>query len=135
MAKFKPVVKMQTYGIHSQWQSDAKELPKIQEFTTQIPAEVDIEFGFIVNIKKARGAKIQFCIDHPGVLDDNGNKRAAFTGDVHVTNNDWDFYLGDTVWLPIADKCGDWRMSINLDNKVLAEKTFHVFEPKKLNAN
>lgn len=133
MAKFKPVVKMQTYGIHSQWQSKAKDLPTIQEFTTQIPAEVDIEFGFIVNIKKARGAKIQFCIDHPGVLDVNGNKRAAFTGDVHVTNNDWDFYLGDTVWLPIADKCGDWRMNISLDNKVLAEKTFHVYRAEQAN--
>ena len=124
---------MQTYGIHSQWQSKAKDLPTIQEFTTQIPADIDIEFGFIVNIKKARGAKIQFCIDHPGVLDANGNKRAAFTGEVHVTNNDWDFYLGDTVWLPIADKCGDWRMSISLDNKVLAEKTFHVYQAETAN--
>jgi len=91
-----------------------------------IVESVDVEFGFIVNIKKARGAKIDFCIDHPGILDEHGNKRAAFTGVVHVTNNDWDFYLGDTVWLPIADKCGDWHMSISLDNKVLAQKTFHV---------
>lgn len=127
MAKFKPVVKMQTYGIHSQWQSKAKTLPTVQAFTTQVPAEIDIEFGFIVNIKKARGAKIQYCIDHPGILDASGQRRAAFTGEVHVTNNDWDFYLGDTVWAPIVDKCGAWNMSISMDNKVLAEKTFHVF--------
>lgn len=127
MGKFKPIVKMQTYGIHSQWQSKSKELPCIQEFTTKIPAEIDIEFGFIVNIKKARGAKIDFCIAHPGILDCNDEPKPAFTGTVHVTNNDWDFYLGDTIWLPIADKCGDWHMSISLDNKVLAEKIFHIF--------
>lgn len=126
MAKYKPVTKMQTYGIHSQWQSKSKDLPSIQKFTTDIPAEIDIEFGFIVNIKKARGAKLQFCIAHPGILDVDGNVRAPFTGDVHVTNSDWNFYLGDTVWHPIADKCGDWRMTLTLDNKILADKTFNI---------
>ena len=126
MAKYKPVTKMQTYGIHSQWQSKSKHLPSIEKFTTDIPAEIDIEFGFIVNIKKARGAKIRFCIAHPGILDAEGNVRAPFTGEVHVTNNDWQFYLGDTVWSPIADKCGDWRMTIELDNKILADKTFKI---------
>lgn len=126
MAKFKPVVKMQTYGIHTQWDRDAKTLPQVKAFTTDIPADIDIEFGFTVNIKKARGAKISYCIEHPGILDAEGQVRAPFTGTVHVTNNDWDFYLGDTVWLPIADKCGAWRMFISLDNKILAEKTFFV---------
>lgn len=126
MAKYKPVTKMQTYGIHSLWQSKSKHLPSIQKFTTDIPAEIDIEFGFIVNIKKARGAKIHFCIEHPGILDADGKVRAPFSGDVHVTNNDWDFYLGDTVWQPIADKCGAWCMTISLDGKVLADKTFNV---------
>lgn len=126
MAKYKPVTKMQTYGIHSQWQSKSKHLPSIKKFTTDIPAEIDVEFGFIVNIKKARGAKLHFCIAHPGILDADGHVRAPFTGDVHVTNNDWHFYLGDTVWAPIADKCGDWRMTIALDNKILADKTFNI---------
>ncbi|MFT5806021.1 MAG: hypothetical protein ACI9LG_000265 [Moritella dasanensis] len=126
MAKYKPVTKMQTYGIHSQWQSKSKDLPSIQTFTTDIPAKIDIEFGFIVNIKKARGAKLQFCIAHPGILDVDGNVRAPFTGDVHVTNSDWNFYLGDTVWQPIADKCGDWRMTVSLDGKILADKTFNI---------
>ncbi len=128
MAKYKPVIKVQTYGIHSQWQSKSKELPTIKAFTTDIPAEIDIEFGFIVNIKKARGAKIRYCIEHPGILDDAGKVRAPFAGEMHVTNNDWDFYLGDTVWAPIADKCGPWRMTIELDDKILAEKTFNVFD-------
>ena len=130
MAKQKPIIKMQTYGIHSCWDAKSKALPKIKQFTTDIPAEIDIEFGFIVNIKKARGSKIYYCIDHPNIHDEHGNVRAAFTGEVHVTNNDWDFYLGDTIWAPIADKCGPWKMSIKLDNKVVAEKTFNVADPE-----
>ena len=126
MAKKKPVIKIRTYGIHSKWDSKSKELPKVQEFTTDIPARIDIEFGFIVNIKNARGNKVTFCIDHPGICDDAGNLRAPFTGDVHITNNDWSFYLGDTVWAPIADKCGPWRMTLELDGKVIADKTFNV---------
>ena len=91
MAKQKAIIKMQTYGIHSQWQSKAKELPKIKEFTTDIPAEIDIEFGFIVNIKNARGSKINYCIEHPGIHDQAGKLRAPFTGEIHITNNDWVF--------------------------------------------
>lgn len=126
MAKQKPVIKMQTYGIHSLWQSKAKELPQIKEFTTDIPAEIDIEFGFTVNIKNARGAKIRYCIQHPGIYDDAGNVRAPFSGEVHITNNDWDFYLGDTIWAPLEDKCGPWRMTIELNNDIVADKTFNI---------
>ena len=130
MAKQKPIIKMQTYGIHSHWDAKSKALPKIKQFTTDIPAEIDIEFGFIINIKKARGSKIRYCINHPGLVDEQGNLRAAFTGEVHVTNNDWDFYLGDTIWAPISGKCGPWKMSIELGNSVIAEKTFNVVDPQ-----
>lgn len=130
MAKQKPIIKMVTYGIHSRWDSKSKTLPKVKQFTTDIPAEIDIEFGFIVNIKKARGSKIQYCIDHPGIHDDKGNLRSPFTGEVHVTNNDWDFYLGDTIWAPIADKCGPWKISIELNNKIVAQKVFNVTNPE-----
>jgi len=126
MAKKKPVIKIRTYGIHSQWDSKSKELPKVKEFTTDIPAEIDIEFGLIINIKNARGNKISFCIDHPGICDAAGNVRAPFTDEVHINNNDWSFYLGDTIWAPIADKCGPWRMTIELNGQTIADKTFNV---------
>ncbi len=57
MAKAKPVVSIETYGIHTTWDAKSKHLPKIKTFTTDVPAEIDIEFGFTVNIKKARGEK------------------------------------------------------------------------------
>lgn len=119
---------MRTYGIHTQWQSDSKELPRLVEATTEIPAIVDIEFGFVVKILGAKNRQIDFCIDHPGIRDADGRRRAPFDGSVFVKQNEWDFYLGDTIWEPIDDKLGDWRMWIEIDGKTLAEKTFRVIQ-------
>jgi len=130
MGKQKAIINMQTYGIHSHWDAKSKELPKIKEFTTTIPAEIDIEFGFIINIKNARGAKINYCIAHPQVHDKQGHPCDPFVGEVHVTNNNWLFYLGDTLWEPLADKCGPWRMTIALNKTIIADKTFVVFTQK-----
>jgi len=49
-----------------------------------------------------------------------------FEGNVYVKDNDWSFYLGDTVWEPIEDKIGDWRMTLSLAGKVIADKTFKL---------
>ncbi|WP_160063234.1 DUF3859 domain-containing protein [Psychromonas sp. L1A2] len=127
MAKKKPEIKIQTYGVHSKWDSKSKTLPKVLTFTTDIPAEIDIEFGFIINVKNARGKKVFYCINHPNIHNKSGEPCDAFTGEVHITNNDWSFYLGDTIWAPIEDKCGLWRMTIELDGTVIADKTFKVF--------
>lgn len=129
MAKRSPIVEISSYGIYSQWDSKSKHLPKIREFTTKVPAEVDIEFGFVVNIKKAKGAVIEYCIDHPGITNKKGQLLEAFTGELHINSNDWDFYLGDTIWEPLDDKAGKWRMTLSLDSRVIAEKTFTVFLP------
>lgn len=126
MAKKKPVIKIRTYGIHSTWDAKSKELPKVKEFTTNIPAVLDIEFGLNINIQNARGQKIFFTIEHPGIFDEKGKKMLPFTGEVHITNNNWDFYLGDTIWAPIEDKCGSWRMTIELNDQIIADKTFNV---------
>ena len=127
MGSRKPEIKMQSFGIYKQWDANAKELPRIVEFTTNIPAEIDIEFGFIVNIKRAKNKELYYCIDHPGILDADGNRRDPFDGTVYVKTNDWQFYLGDTIWDPIADKLGEWKMWIEMDERVVAEKTFEVF--------
>jgi hypothetical protein len=53
-----------------------------------------------------------------------------FEGNVYVKDNDWSFYLGDTVWEPIEDKIGNWRMTLSLAGKVIADKTFKLSEEK-----
>ena len=131
MVKKKAEVRLRTYGIHSKWESDAKELPRFIESTTTVPAVVDVEFGFIVNIKGAKNRELDFCIDHPGILDSDGNRREPFVGSAFVKTNDWNFYLGDTVWEPIGDKIGNWRMWIELDGKTVAEKTFRIIAESK----
>jgi hypothetical protein len=132
MAKRKPQVKIRSYGIYEYWDSDEKSLPKIREFTLKVPAMVDVEFGLIVNIKSAKNQQLDYCIDHPGILNSDGERRAAFDGTVYVKSNDWNFYLGDTIWLPLADKLGSWKMSIELAGELIAKKTFDVSLPLDL---
>ncbi|NND96863.1 MAG: DUF3859 domain-containing protein [Pirellulaceae bacterium] len=127
MAKRKPEIKMRSYGVYTQWNSDTKELPDLKDVATQVRAEIDIEFGFIVNIKNAKNQELTYCIDHPGILGADGRRREPFDGTVFVKTNDWDFYLGDTIWEPIDDKLGPWRMWLELDGKIVAEKTFELF--------
>jgi hypothetical protein len=98
MAKSKAIIRIDSYGIYSIWDSESKKLPKIQQFTLDIPAEIDMEFGFSVNIKKAKGEKIRYCIYHPNIIDADGEIMPPFDGELHIRNNDWDFYLGDTIW-------------------------------------
>lgn len=127
MAKQKPEVSIRSYGIYTQWDEAAKELPRITEFTTRVYAKVDVEFGMIVNIKRAKNQKLWYCIYHPGISDAEGATRPPFDGEVYVKTADWDFFLGDTIWEPIEDKLGEWRLVIELDGKKVAEQTFEVF--------
>jgi len=122
MAKSKTIIKIQSYGIYEQWDADEQALPKIQEFTNKVEAAIDIEFGFIVNIKKAKGEKLRYCIYHPNIPDKEGIPLDPFDGEEYIKNNDWSFYLGDTIWAPIDNKLGTWRMTIELQGKVVAEK-------------
>ncbi|MFT5525207.1 MAG: hypothetical protein ACI9G1_001221 [Pirellulaceae bacterium] len=127
MSKRKPEFRIRHYGVYSQWDSKSKDLPKFVKLTTQIPAEIDIEFGFIANIKWAKNQELYYCIDHPGILDAEGNRRPPFDGTVFIKTNDWDFYLGDTIWEPLSDKLGNWQLTLELAGKVIADKTFEVF--------
>lgn len=126
MAKSKAVITLQSYGIYSQWDSQSKALPQIQQFTTEVIASIDVEFGLIINIKKGKGEKLHYCIYHPNIPDDEGDIMPPFTGEVYIKESDWQFYLGDTLWSPIENKLGDWRMTITHNNKIVADKTFTV---------
>ena len=131
MAKRKPEVRMRTYGIYTKWESASRTLPKISEVTTKVDAVVDVEFGFIVNVTGGKNQELHYCIDHPGILDEEGKRRPPFDGTVYIKTNDWDFYLGDTIWEPVHDKLGNWRMTLELDGKVVADKTFELLAVKE----
>lgn len=124
-----PEVHIKTWGIYSRWDRESKELPQILERTTRVEAVIDVEFGMVVNIVGAKNMPLDFCIDHPGIRDDKGKVRRPFDGTVFVKSNDWDFYLGDTIWDPISDKLGDWRMTLVLNDVLIADKTFKLVEP------
>ncbi len=118
---------MRSYGVYETWKSRSKDLPQFIAPTNSVQAEIGVEFGFIVNIKGAKNQPLDFCIDHPGILDDRGNVRAPFDGTVYIKSNDWNFYLGDTIWEPVADKIGKWRMTLEMDGKKIADQTFNLY--------
>lgn len=129
MAKRKPQIRMRSYGIYTKWNRDSKDLPRLIGVTTEVPATVDIEFGFIVNVRGGKNEQLDFCIDHPGILDASGKRRRPFDGTEWIKTNDWNFYLGDTIWDPISDKLGTWHMSLSVGDGLSVEKTFEVVDP------
>ncbi len=131
MAKQRPEVSVRTYGLYSKWDSGSKELPSFLESTTRIPAEVDVEFGLVINVTGGKNLQLHYCIDHPGICDAVGKRRPPFEDVVYVKTNDWDFYLGDTIWEPIDDKIGTWRMTLTLEGQVVADQSFEVYRPAK----
>ena len=126
MAKRKAEVKMRSFGIYSKWDAESKDLPRFTRATTRVEAKIGVEFGFVVDVKNDKNQQLHYCIDHPGILDADGNRRPPFDGTVYVKTNDWKFYLGDTIWEPIDDKLGDWRLTLEMDGNVVAEKTFQL---------
>lgn len=127
MAKQKPEISIRSFGVYTKWDAGSKQLPKILEFTTRVHAIVDVEFGFVAQIKGAKNQLVQYCIYHPDIPDDAGRIRPPFDGEVYVRTNDWDFFLGDTIWEPVENKLGLWKMTLEMSGKVVAEKTFELF--------
>ena len=125
MSKNKAIVDMVSYGIYQSW--DRKTVPKLSKFTTDIPVGLSCEFGYLLRIQKARGAKIDFTMHHPRFLDESGRRAAPFHGELYVKNNDYRFFLGDTFWEPLADKVGLWELVTRLDGLEVARKTFNMY--------
>lgn len=123
MAKKKPDVSMHSHGLYDGWDRDSKELPKLVKITTEIEAALDVEFGYILRIRNARKSKITFRIEHPPFKDASGNVAAPFEGELYVKTNDFRFFLGDTIWAPVEDKRGEWRLITWLDGEKVADQT------------
>ena len=128
MARKKVDIRSVSYGIYTPFEHSGRQLPEIVEFTKQVPARLGIEFGYILDIKKARGQKLQFKIDHPPFPDSSGQVAPPFTGEVYIRSSDYRFFLGDTFWEPLSDKVGRWVLTAELDGKVVARESFLVVE-------
>jgi len=126
MAKKKPEVKLVSWGSYTQWNSESKDLPKLVKMTREIPCELDVEFGYILNIKKAKNQKLQYCIYHPNIPDEAGVPMAPFAGEEYIRQNDWNFFIGDTVWLPLENKKGPWRITLAIEGVLVADETFQL---------
>lgn len=126
MPKRKPEIRLKSYGIYHHWDSESQHVPKIKEFTTEIPAIIGIEFGYVIQLKGARGMKIDFCIDHPPFPGKDGQTAPPFKGNLYVRTTPYLFYLGDTLWHPVEDKIGPWRLTTWLGGQQIEEKTFQI---------
>jgi hypothetical protein len=123
MPKQKPDVKIESCGLYTPLDKTGKELPALIRYTDEIPCEPGVEFGYILHIKKARGMKLTFQIDHPPFPDSGGDPAPPFTGEEYVRSNDWKFFIGDTVWDPVEDKAGPWRIRCRLAGEPIADRT------------
>lgn len=127
MAKKKITWELYSYGIYSRWERTSKALPRLLDITDRIPVQPDIEFGYILKITGAKGKKLDFCIDHPPFNDDKGQLAPPFEGEYYINSNNYEFFLGDTVWEPYEDKEGTWTLSTWMDGKLLAEKKLILY--------
>ena len=125
--KNRPIeIELINYGKYSEWDRANESLPKFIELTNTVEAELGVEFGMIVEIKKARGRYLEFEIDHPPFKDAKGNTEPPFTGTFRVKHNPFQFFLGDTIWDPVEDKKGYWKLSILLDDQILITKAINL---------
>lgn len=127
MSKRKITSELNSYGIYSEWQRDSSQIPKLLEITNRIPVREGIEFGYVLNIKGAKGRTLNYRIDHPVFLDEKGLVAPPFEGEYFVNSNDYAFFLGDTVWIPLEDKVGEWILTTWLDGKLLASKKLLLY--------
>ncbi len=120
-------VELINYGIYSEWDRNNNNLPKFIELSDKVEARLGVEFGMIVEIRKARGRYLDFEIDHPPFTDKDGAIVPPFTGTFRVKHNPFQFFLGDTIWDPVQDKRGFWKLSILMEEEVLITKTIDLY--------
>ncbi len=126
-SKKKFAVRIISYGIYSKWDNSSRDIPKILEFSTIIPAIEGNEFGITLKIKGGKGARIKYIIRHPPFKNKNGELEMDYSGDQIVNSNDFTFFVGDSIQPPVKDKTGTWTITIMYENKTIAIKDFNVF--------
>ena len=113
---------MHSHGLYDGWDRESRDLPNLLKITNEIETALDVEFGYILRIRNARNSKITFRIEHPPFIGSGGGIAPPFEGELYVKTNDFRFFLGDTIWAPVEDKKGEWRLTTWLDGVKVAEK-------------
>ncbi len=129
MPKRKPTARIISFGRYTPFDRTGSDLPKILEFTTDIPVALDSEFGYVLEVKHARGKFLRFRIDHPDFKDSHGSLAKPFEGQERISDSTWCFFLGDTFWDPLEDKVGKWRLRAWIDGELIGDKTFTMSLP------
>ncbi len=122
---------MYSYGEYAPWNRESKDIPKLLNIAEVIEAETGTEFGYVLRIKKAKGKRIDFRIDHPAFKDESGKVMPPFTGHVTINSNNYEFFLGDCIWEPPHDKMGVWTMTTKIDDKIVAQKSLRLVPQQK----
>lgn len=131
MAKRQPVIREQSYGIYQRWSGRARDVPQVIRFTDTIPAQVGIEFGYVLHVVGGHGIALDWRIEHPPFPGPDGKPSPAFTGTFHVRGRDFTFFLGDTVWDPWQDKCGPWTLITTHAGHEVARRTLLLVPPSQ----
>lgn len=126
MSKKKINVKMVNYGQYEKWDRTTRKLPELIHISDTVEADIDVEFGYIIEISGAKGKTLNFRIDHPPFKDKFGNIEPSFTGEYFIDSNRFSFYLGDCIWAPVEDKLGKWTMTTIIENDIIAQKTIQL---------
>jgi hypothetical protein len=126
----KPEIKIESCRRYSKWKRGSKKLPSILEFTNTIKTYEGNEFGMILRIKKGKGLKLIYFIKHPSFLNDDGIIALDFIGKYFVNSNDFQFYIGDSIWLLVEDKIGTWEVIVYHEDIIIASKSFKIVLPK-----
>ena len=121
-----PEVELYSYGIYGKWNRESRDLPELKKITTSIPVVPDVEFGYVLKIKGGKGYALAYRIDHPPIRDGNGDWMPPFTGEIIIPSNEWEFFLGDTVWEPYEEKAGRWVLITHIQGKEVARKSFDL---------
>ena len=122
-----PDVEIISYGKYMRWNSKSRDLPELEELTYDIKAELDVEFGMIVEIRHGKGRYLEYTIHHPSFIDKTGEIAPSFVGEYQIRSNPFQFFLGDTIWEPVEDKKGTWELIIKIEGKVLASKKLLLY--------
>lgn len=133
MARRRIEVKMVNYGLYGEWDRSSRELPDFRRFTETVPVRTGTEFGYILEIRGAKRCRLFFEMIHPpGIHDPQGKLLPdVFTGELTVPQNEYRFFLGDTFWEPLPEKCGRWTLITYIDGDKVAEKTFEMIPEEK----